>query len=86
MTPGKSVWVGKTPKPLRILLHPALAAWPEIQALRDQGHTVEPWSPEGYDLLLGPTCWRMDEGHRKYLTLAIRAGRGQRYPKERHDE
>jgi hypothetical protein len=32
------------------------------------------------DVILGPTCWRMDEAHRKYLPLAIESARHARYP------
>lgn len=31
--------MGKSSKPLRWLIHPSLEGWPEIQALKEQGHT-----------------------------------------------
>ena len=81
--------MGRTPKPLRILVDPDIASWGEFAALREQGHTIvsgtEPshsGGPDWNDLVLGPTCWHMTPKHRKYLPLAIAAARKQRYPKE----
>lgn len=83
--------MGRTPKPLTILCHPDIAAWEEVQVLAQQGHQiVVPFDLkianvpfESLDLILGPHCWRMDTPHRKYLSLAITAGRRYRYPKEK---
>ena len=82
--------LGKTPKPLSILLHPTLESWPEFQDFKAQGHkvvTVQDLHLANVvlgemDLVLGPTCWRMDAQHRKYLPVAIAAARKVRYPKE----
>ena len=84
--------MGKTSKPLSIL---AIGLdWPELASLQAQGHDVS-YSPRdvhpdeqaigppaNYDVVLGPTCWRMDEAHRKYLPLVLAAARKRRYPKE----
>ena len=81
--------MGKTPKPLHIAVLSPLFDWEEIQHLVEQGHIVteiEPTSERVYDLILGPTCWLMDEQHRKYLDLAIAAARAKRYPKEAKHE
>ena len=84
--------MGRTPKPLKILVHPALAAWPEWEALRAQGHPVTvlvgPQGPQdgnegpldGYDVIFGPTCWRMEPGLRGYLDTAIQNVRRGKYP------
>ena len=78
--------MGKTPKPLVILVHPDLAEWPEWSDLAAQGHTIErTWSDLNdremaeADLILAPTAHRMDENLRKYLPLAIQAARSRRY-------
>ena len=77
--------MGKTPKPLTIL---AIGLeWEELDKLVEQGHTVELVNLgfmgrlTDFDLILGPTCHRMDEAHRKYLSLAIAEARRVRYPK-----
>lgn len=78
--------MGKSQKPLTILVHPDLAQWPEIHELAEKGHTVYTEYPRDLtvpDLVLGPNCWRLDMAHKKYLPLAIAAGRKQRYPKEK---
>ena len=83
--------MGKSPKPLTILCHPDIAAWEEVVKLAEQGHTVIVNSGQFVtevgtftpDLILDPYAWRMDTQHRKYLPLAIAAGRAKRYPKER---
>ena len=83
--------MAKSQKPLTILIHPDLAQWPEIHELVGKGHRVistSSWFEDGIDdeqpdLILHPCAWRMDLAHRKYLPLAIAAGRKQRYPKEK---
>ena len=82
--------MGKSPKTLTILCHPDLALWPEVQKLSEQGHAIVlgPLARVGDeniepDLILHPHAWRMDHAHRKYLSLAIAAGRAKRYPKEK---
>lgn len=79
--------MGKSSKPLTILVHPDIAAWVEVQKLAEQGHTViatymgqsDLTVP---DLILHPNAWHMTTQHRKYLPLAIAAARKKRYPKE----
>lgn len=81
--------MGKSPKPMTILVHPLIGEWEEVQKLGSQGHTiVVPYDLqiatvkfEDLDLILHPNAWRMDTAHRKYLPLAIAAGRQHRYPK-----
>lgn len=86
--------MGKTPKPLTILVHPSLANSPEILELAAKGHEIhtEPsmsmiaqhW--QDYDLVLGPTCWRMDASMLAYLDLAIKGARTVKYPKKERSE
>ena len=80
--------MGRTPKPLYIVMDPEIVAWEEVQILGDQGHSiVRPDSTAlewgKVDLILSSKAWRMDTAHRKYLPLAIAAGRAHRYPKEK---
>lgn len=81
--------MGKTPKPLAILVRPDIAEWPEIEALRAQGHRVHVMGLGGderdYDLILAPNAWRMTKDLRPYLDLAIKAARKQRYGKGTDD-
>ena len=78
--------MGKSPKPLRIVVDATLATWDEFEKLKTQGHEIVVAGEDQLaDLVLAPTAWRMDAGHRKYLSLAIAAGRKRRYPKEKGD-
>ena len=69
--------VAKTTKPLAILAHPDLAEFLAEEA--DRGHTVHiddaVCALSGYDLVLGPNCWRMTPDLIKHKALAIKAGR-----------
>ncbi len=90
--------MGRTPKPLKILViglpyNVLKFEWEELNDLVAQGHEVhnadsyvfdeDRAQHSDYDLVLGPTCWLMDEQHRKYLDLAIKTARARRYPKEK---
>lgn len=72
--------MGKSQKPLVIIALPPIDEWEEIQALREQGHLINPGLMTQADVILGPHCWRMDEEHRQYLDLAIKEARKIRYP------
>ena len=73
--------MGKTPKPLKIAVRDEpMLDWPEVIALRDQGHTIMLTSDPDMDLVLGPNCWRMDDAIRPFLDLAIKKARARAYP------
>lgn len=77
--------VGKTSKPLTIVVFPEIADWPEWKDLHDKGHTIVVMAPlqangQPIDLVVGPHCWRMNEMTRKYIDLAISSSREERYP------
>ncbi len=85
--------MGTTPKPLKILVLPPCDTWEEVLKLKAQKHLVltfkewldaplAVWGIEAFDVILGPTCWRMDESLRDYLDDAVVAARAVRYPKE----
>ena len=85
--------MGRTPKPLTILVHPDLAEWSEWSDLAAQGHTVhftlhpeQDYLASDIDLILAPNAHRMDENLRKYLPLAIQAARSRRYGPKKEDK
>lgn len=71
-----------TMKPLRILAVSEVFDWPEFQELRGTGHEIVRWDYAPFDLVLGPTCWRMDDTLRKYLGLAVEQAQLARYGKK----
>ena len=75
--------MGKSQKPLRILVHPDLLNWDELQELAAKGHEIKVMEPGEFnpDLILGPTCWRMEHSTRKYVKLAVEEARKVRYAK-----
>ena len=73
--------MGKTSKPLRIGVQQNIKEWSELAALKAQGHEINALYDYDYDLILGPTCHRMNEDLRKYLPLALAEARRVKYPK-----
>lgn len=60
--------MGRSSKPTRLLVDPALLEWTELRLLESQGHTVSTTTIfSEWDLILGPNCWRMNEDLRPYL-------------------
>ena len=79
--------MGRTSKPLKILVHPSIKHWDEWSDLFEKGHTVMHAAElEDFDLVVGPTCWRLDQDHRPYVKLAIEAARKARYPNAKKEE
>jgi len=71
--------MGKTPRPIRILIHPSMDNWEIFKDLKAQGHQVhtipeegDPWS---YDTIMGPSAWRMDEALALEAPRAIKSSR-----------
>ncbi len=85
--------MGKTPVPLTIL---CVGIWgKEFEQLQAQGHTVysseEFPASEGvrlqtYDLIVGPTCWRVLPEHMRYFNLALKEARAAKKAKKRPKE
>jgi len=78
--------MGKSPKPLRFLVHSSLYnAEPELwEKLAAQGHVADPMVEScmtlelhEYDLILGPKCWRLFDCDG--LDLAIQSARRVKY-------
>ncbi len=74
--------MGKTPKPLKLLVHPDLWDLEEFVKLREQGHPMDKMPPPmlvgdalGYVLVLGPNCWWMPKDLTKYLSEALKQAR-----------
>jgi len=80
--------MGKTLKPLTILVTQELIQTPEIQALSDKGHRIIllEWTEDTIpDLILSERAWRMNLMLLKYLDVAVKASQMQRYPKDDKD-
>ena len=71
--------MGKTPASKRLVIevYPPTSEWPEMAELEAKGHYVRrrEITEPAPDLVLGPTCWRMDEPLRKYLDTAVKEAR-----------
>lgn len=82
--------MGRTSKPLRIVVLPPVTNWPEVAALEAQKHDVfrvEPGCDHllirdvllQADVILGPTAHRMSEDEHKWLPAALAEARRRRY-------
>ena len=71
--------MGKTPKPLRFLIHPDIADWPEWAELASQGHTIRTDWPD-VDIVVGPRAWRLLPTMRTYLGAVVKEMRKVVYP------
>ena len=70
--------MGKTQQPLRILVAGggAFQSLPIWQELENKGHVVHFYlSPEPFDLIVGPECWRMNEQLLIHLDAALKTSR-----------
>ena len=78
--------MGKTPKPLKIYVHPAFKGEPWVAELREKGHdvTLDYDSPCLWeaDLILAPQAARFLPGMEKFLEDFIKGARKVKYPKE----
>lgn len=86
--------MGKTSKPLTIIVVGEPTSWFEWEKLEAQGHEIIKVDPGKIyadlepkltkaDIIMGPTAWRMDGDLRKYLPLALKEARMIRYPSEK---
>lgn len=79
--------MGKTSKALNILVtDQALYDTPEVQELASKGHVVHPPGDVlgVYDVIIGPTCWRIIPAMGKlgmYLKMMLAGVRSVKYPK-----
>ena len=70
--------MGKTSKPLVIVVAPEIAGWEEWQELREKGHKVHIDDVDEVDLFFGPRMWHMTEQHRRYLDVALKNARARK--------
>ena len=73
--------MGKTTKPLKILVDEALFECPEVQELIARGHSIEWFAPGEIDLILGPIMWRMNSQLIPWLSLAVKEAQHKKYSK-----
>lgn len=87
--------MGKTSKPLTIVVHPTLRMelGGQLTALTSQGHTVSWMDSEidgeyvaNADLIVAPNAWRMFGALTKYLDVAIKGARVTAYPPKKRSE
>lgn len=71
--------MGRTPKPLKLLVSPSLAETTEIKALADKGHEVVSFAIDA-DIILHERAWRMVPELLPYLDLAVKAAWDIKYP------
>lgn len=80
--------MGKTSKPVWILVEDGLLTLGAYQYIRDQGHRIQPLSTATTedltraDAIHSPRAWRMTPELVKYLPAAVKATRGAVYPKK----
>ena len=69
--------MGKTPKPLKLWVHPDLWDLPEFVKLREQGHDMQPLPSPMVEasVILGGNCWWMPKDLVKYLPDALKQAR-----------
>ena len=74
--------MGKTSKPLNLLIDPSLAATQQVADLVAKGHSISLMNSgtAEYDLILGPNCWRMLPELLDYMDEAVKGARDVRYP------
>ena len=73
--------MGKTPRPLRILVHSCFLGESWVEELKAKGHeVVEGWNTES-DLILAPQAARFLPGMEKFLPDFIKGARAVKYPK-----
>jgi hypothetical protein len=72
--------MGKTSKPLKILVGKEIWNWPEIQKLKEQGHDIKLGDLDRFDLVWAANARNMNEQLKKYLPIAMQDARKRRYP------
>jgi len=75
--------MGKTTKPLIILVDDDLATSQQILDLQEQGHTIECDDLSKYDLILSPKAWRCTPELVSNIKYAVKGARGLVYDKSK---
>lgn len=76
--------MAKAPKQISILCEDELATLPELVALAEKGHLVQPFSGQtlglaDYDLILSKQASMYQEGMEKYLADMVKGARNRKY-------
>jgi hypothetical protein len=81
--------MGRTSKPLTLLVSEELAETEPFKKLAEQGHEIKTelgellggvtWELSDFDLILGPNAQLMTEAHLPYLDEALRRARKLKY-------
>lgn len=76
--------MGRTSKPLYIVIGGQAGSWEEFDALASQGHIIKHLETDEInwpevDVVLFEKAWRMDDLTRKYLGVALKEARMLRY-------
>ena len=76
--------MGKTSRPLKIVVDPSLYMLPFVAELKAKGHgvVVAEWADD-IDLILAPQAARFLPGMEKFLEDFIKGARKVKYPKEK---
>ncbi len=83
--------MGRSPKPLYLVVDDPLFDWGEWREREAQGYTILRLSDPAVDwgkvdVFFSPRAWLMDDAHRKYVKDAIAEARRRRYPKEAREQ
>ena len=72
--------VGKSTKPMRIVVPPSWLDHPVVKRWVETGHTIEPINDETIDLMVGPKAWHMPLALlERYGEIALKWAREARY-------
>jgi len=81
--------MGRTGKPLDVIVDESLFDTTEIQGLVEKGHTVKRLMSAGYDVILGAKAWNFTlddlKKNPKLLEIALKRATTRKYPKEAKD-
>lgn len=79
--------MGKTPKPITLVVHPTLVDLPQFVAMRDQGHIVMSMDAvqcvgsklTDVDMVLGSNAWSFDSRQMYLLDKVVQTCRARKY-------
>ena len=81
--------MGKTSKPLDLIVDERLYDLPEIQALGEQGHTIKKLLSHGYDAIIAPKAFNLSQddvtNSPKLLEVVLKTEKDNKYKKEKAD-
>ena len=85
--------MGRTPKPVYMVVEDPLFSRPEFTALSEQGHTVLRFGDPAVEwdkaeVIIGPRCWRMmdDMVREQWITLLLKEARAAQPPRTKKEK